>query len=189
MNKAPPVRGELILKPPREADKVLGSESASRNGSAKSAVRDRHPPLPPSCLHRASDGFDDGCNRPGSQQAFVPSRGHSRKACDPNTHGGWFRSAVRQRDATVEHVEHFLSHRPPVYLGSLSSASWRRCSVDGLIIPLQVIEHLVNALSREKLYDLIHSGDEFGFFIYDIFPIGIWIGRFAAQVNKVPMVL
>ena len=45
------VRGELILKPPREADKVLDSESASRSGSAKSAVWDHHPPLPPACLH------------------------------------------------------------------------------------------------------------------------------------------
>ena len=45
-----PVRGELTIKPPREADRAPRSVSANRSYSAKSADLDRLRPLLPVCL-------------------------------------------------------------------------------------------------------------------------------------------
>ena len=45
-----PVRGELTIKPPREADRDHRSVSANRSYSTKSADLDRLQPLLPVCL-------------------------------------------------------------------------------------------------------------------------------------------
>ena len=61
-----PVHGELMVKPLREADKALGSESANERFSTWSAICDRLPLLQPARRRRESCVRDDGCNTFGS---------------------------------------------------------------------------------------------------------------------------
>ena len=86
-----PVHGEFILKPLREADRVLGSESANGSLSTLPAVWECLQLFQPAYHRRESYGYDDGCNRLGSLQAFAPGLPHSRIKCDPEIPGEWCR--------------------------------------------------------------------------------------------------
>jgi hypothetical protein len=85
------VHGELIIKPLREADRFLCSESANGSLSTLFAVWECLQLLQPAYHRRVSYGHNDGCNRPGSLQAFSPSQRYSRIKYGQETHGEWFR--------------------------------------------------------------------------------------------------
>ena len=73
-----PVPGELIVKPLREADRALDSESANGSHSMWSAIWECPQQIQPAYRRRVSYGRDDGCNTFGNLQAFSPSQPRSR---------------------------------------------------------------------------------------------------------------
>jgi hypothetical protein len=85
------VRGELIVKPLREAGRALDSESANGSYSTWFAIWWVLQQIQSGCRRRVSCAYGDGCNMFGSPQAFSPGRRHSRIKCGQETHGEWFR--------------------------------------------------------------------------------------------------